>query len=378
MNKNKSMLKELSISYLDAFIIMSLILFKYLINYGIQIKLLYIYLMIICILTLLNIYDKKFTIQEFNKIIIFFIISLYFIIVHRDVNFFISFLLAIVCIRRKNKEFVKVFFISSIILYLSTIILSKVGILHSKEMIRIVNGVTNKRSSLGFTHPNEVFLYFMPIALSGYYLYSNKKFFYIILLCTSTALYKVSYSRTGYIVIFIIIFLNLIKKILNKYKFEKILPYIMVILTITSIIIAILYGENFDNNISNMLSGRPYYWKYYIDNGHMFSIVGKNISPDYFLDNFFLFLLVELGIIGYLIYLVIYYKSLRNLKRDTNLLLVILVFYIYGLSETNVIIGSIQFAFAIQIKSIIIKNKKILKEEIDYETSTCINNSSNI
>ena len=110
----------------------------------------------------------------------------------------------------------------------------------------------------------------------------------------------------------------------------------------------------------------------------MFSILGKGINSQYIMDNFYLFLFIELGLIGYLIYFIIYYKSLKILKYDSKLLIVILLFYIYGLTETNVIIGSIQFAFAIQIKSIIINNKKLNKDVIKNERKISVNNNSGL
>lgn len=362
MNEYKTF-QEFKLNYFDCLIIFLAILFKYLINFGMQPRYMYSYLLGICLLTLINIYYKKFTINEFNKIILFFSLSTYFVVVYKNANFLISFLLAVICIRRNNKDFIKIFFISSLILYLSTILLSMFGILHSNEMIRIVDGTINKRTSLGFTHPNEVFLYFIPIALCGYYLYGNKFTYYIILIATSSVLYKLSYCRTGYITVLCVVGLNFFKNILIKFKLKNILPYTMVVLTIISIFIAKLYGNDLDNNISNLLSQRPNLWNYYIENGYMLSILGKGIHPDYIMDNFYLFLLVEMGITGYFIYFIIYYKSLKHLRHDIKLLIIILILYIYGLTETNIIIGSIQFVFSLQIKSIIINNKKINKED---------------
>ena len=106
-----------------------------------------------------------------------------------------------------------------------------------------------------------------------------------------------------------------------------------------------------------MLSLRPYYWKLYLNNGTMFSIFGNNFIKKWYLDNFYIYILVDYGIIGYIIYAIIYYNSLKKLKNDDKLTLIIFVFLIYGIFETNVIIGSIQFAFAIQIKSLI-ENKR--------------------
>ena len=44
----------------------------------------------------------------------------------------------------------------------------------------------------------------------------------------------------------------------------------------------------------------------------MLSILGKGIHPDYIMDNFYLFLLVEMGITGYFIYFIIYPYYLIN------------------------------------------------------------------
>ena len=134
--------------------------------------------------------------------------------------------------------------------------------------------------------------------------------------------------------------------------------------TICSILLAVFFGDNRTNIISRLLSGRPFFWDYYIENGTMFTFLGNNRVSNMFLDNFYLYLLVQLGIIGYLIYFVIYYSSLKKLSKNYKYLIIATVFLIYGLFEANVIIGSIQFLFAIQIKSII-ENKLDEKEKLN-------------
>ena len=94
MNKYKTF-QEFKLNYFDCLIIFLAILFKYLINFGIHDIYMYSYLLGICLLTLINIYYKKFTINEFNKIILFLALSTYFVVVYKDANFLISFLLAL-------------------------------------------------------------------------------------------------------------------------------------------------------------------------------------------------------------------------------------------------------------------------------------------
>lgn len=348
------------------------ILFKYLIVYGISKNFLYIYLAILSLLVCIDIYTKKMKKIEMIKVIGLFIISLLFIVIYSDANFYISFMLALVCIKKDNENFIKSFFISSVIMYLTTMFLYSFGLLKEHDLIRISDsGLISKRYSLGFSHPNEVFLFFLPIALSGYFIYGKKKIFYIILLISSTILYKLSYCRTGYILIYVLMILAfLFNRFYKKESIEKIAPYMIFICTIASIAIAVVYGNDLKNSVCKFLSGRPYYWNDYIERGKLISIFGKNRIGGYNLDNFYIYMLVELGALGYVIYSYIYYTSLKLLKFDHRYVVILMIFFLYGITETNVIVGSIQFIFAIQLtviiehKGLLVKNK--FKEKRDY------------
>ena len=182
---------------LDIIIIFLGILFKYLLCYGINQTILYALLALICFITLINIYNLKVKKKELLKIMLFLIISIFFVILKRDVNFLISFLFSIIIIRKNDKSFIKVFFFSSLILFTLTIFLSWVGILESNNLVRYKKEIITIRYSLGFEHPNTVFLYFLPLALGGYYLYNNKVSYYILLILSSSILYNLCDSRTG-------------------------------------------------------------------------------------------------------------------------------------------------------------------------------------
>ena len=347
------------INYLEKLIIFLAILFKYLITYGVSTNLLYVFLAIIIILVFVDLFNKKIYKDEIRNVIILGIITCYFIIFYSEQNFLISFLLALVCLRRKDEDFVRTFFYSSIICFTLTLLLNSVGILEQNNMIRILDGENDLRYSLGFTHPNEVFLFFLPIVLSGFYLFSDKKLFYILVFGISTVLYNLTYCRTGFYIVMLFLFFVLIKKIFTKKSVKKIILIFTVILTILSIIIAIKFGSDINNNITKILSGRPYYWNYYINNGTIFTLFGHNKVEGIYLDNFYMYMLVEIGFIGYIIYIYIYYISLKKLNFDYRCLIIITIFLLYGLFEANVIIGSIQFLFALQLKSLIKKEEKI-------------------
>lgn len=354
------------INFLEKLTIFLAIFLKYLITYGISYNFLCLYIAILGLMVFVNIYNKKLYISELKKIIIFGLITCYFLFFYFEQNFLISFLLAITILKRNDKEFIKTFFYSSIICFVFTLILNAIGILEANNIIRNVDGVITPRYTLGFRHPNEVFLFFLPIVLSGFYLVEHKKSFYILTVITSIILYKFTYSRTGFYVIIIFIILALFRKIFTKKLIKKIIPALFIIFTIFSIMLAMFYGESKNNKISQLLSGRPYYWNYYIESETLITPFGDNKAEGYFLDNFYIYLLVQLGLIGYMIYFIIYYKSLKKLDYDYRYLIIATVFLIYGLLEANVIIGSIQFLFAIQLKYIIEKRNK---QNIDIKNS---------
>lgn len=346
---------------LDIIIIFLGILFKYLLCYGVSQTILYGLLVIICLFTLIDIYKLKLEKNNWNKVILFLVISLFFVITQLDVNFLISTLFACIISKKEEKSFVKVFFISSIILFVLTIFLNTIGVLENQNLIRYKNGEVIIRYSLGFDHPNTVFLFFLPIALGGYYLYSNKVSYYLVLLLSSSILYKLCDSRTGFLCMLSIILLHctITSNFLNKKTIKLIIKNSILIFTIITIITCKLYGYNLTNPVSKLFSGRPYYLNYYLKNNLAFSLLGANYIKEYYLDNFYMYMLAQLGLVGYSIYYLIYKEGIKKVITNKKYIVILIVFCIYGLLESNVIIGSINFLFPILIKNIIISKKEI-------------------
>lgn len=340
---------------LEIIIIILGILFKYLLGYGIGQNILYLLLLIISILTFLYVLHLNLYEKEWKSIIFFLIISLFFIITQMDVNFYLSVIFTCVIFKKDDKSFIKVFLITSICLFLSTILLNSIGILESNNLVRYKEDEMIIRYSLGFEHPNSVFLYFLPIALCSYYIFYNKKIYYVILIIVSSILYGLSDCRTGYICILLIPLFHLFisNKLLNKNIFKFIIKNSILIFTFITIIISIKYGYDQLNTVSSLLSGRPYYLNYYIENKKIFTLFGGNFIEDYVIDNFYLYMLVQLGLFGIYVFYKIYKDGMKYLLTDKKYVVILLVFCIYGLLETNVIIGSINFLFPILIKIII-------------------------
>lgn len=337
---------------LNSVVIFFSVLFKYLIEIGIERTFLYMLLLGTFVIEIFIMSKKKYDKRELLRLGIFSIIGLIFTITYNDANFLIYLLFAISINNMGIKKFLKIFFISSLVLYCMIIVLSKIDILPEKLMIRNTEDGVNIRHSLGFSHPNSVFLFALPIILSSYCLFKNDIKYYVVVLAICIGLYILSDSRSGfYSIIILIVGSFFIKKV----KIKKMLYIMPFILTIISYLIAIQYG-NGNNKIDTFLSYRPSYWKIIIDNCNPFTVFGDATYTEIYLDNFYLSQIYRYGIISLVTYIYFYIKGIKKISSE-KIILCILVFGIYGLIEANTIIGSINFTMGILLCNTIFTSK---------------------
>ena len=90
------------------------------------------------------------------------------------------------------------------------------------------------------------------------------------------------------------------------------------------------------------------YSSYYIENGLLtnFFPTGKIIEN---VDNYYVVIIMCLGIIGTILWSWFNYKSLKNLMYDNDLILIAFVFFIVGLFETNPLITNVNYVISIQL-----------------------------
>lgn len=334
--KNKD--KNKSFNLFDFTIILILIFYKYLGFYNLTEKK-NIYIIVLIVMGLMTIYLIKLKMKkkELVTIVLIFIACAYSTYISGAIDFIISFLLALIFYKRDEKNFIKYFFISSICCYILTIVLYNLGVLNNNSIKRITEEGTVVRNSLGFAHVNGVFKHLISIILAGYLLIDDKylKRYSIVVFVISTILYTYSASRTGYLctILFLIIanFFNITKfKIVRKYS-----KYTFLILTILTILIALKFGVYEDDMVNELLSNRPYIWNYYIRTGKLLSMFGTEIQGSFFvIDNVYLTYLVAYGIITYIIYFILNFISYSIIKENRKVLLVFIIFAIYGIFET--------------------------------------------
>ena len=293
--------------------------------------------------------------------LIIILITIYLTIVGKDANFLIPFILGIVFSYDNPDRLVKFFLISSAICFGVHNILNLIGIIPNQfELVRINNGVYTLRSAMGFEHPNNGFLFLLPIVFGIYYFsktYKQKIFGIIISLSVSLYVYYRTVSRSGLIIICVyLIIVYFLEKKLYKHKFLfKIGRYSFFIIAIFSIFLAYKYGTNAEDPVTIMLTGRPSIWYTYLNQGiHLFG-TPLNVSPsDFFaqygssLDNYYIFILIYFGFVGFMAIGILYYKLLKYLENRENIKLyfIVIAFLVYGFTETNTMIFSINFTHA--------------------------------
>ncbi len=279
----------------------------------------------------------------------------------QDINFILPFMLALTFINTDYNKIIKYFFVSSMICFCVHIFLFIIGVLDDPDIMyrTVSDGSVLTRSFLGFEHPNNAFMFLLPIILCGYYFVQNfiqKLIFVSISFFISLIIFFKTNSRTGFILIILILLISLINE--SWIKRRKILLFIgrfmFFIMSIISIGISILCGKEITNKVNELLSGRPYIWHTYLnDKVRLIPTPGKigleeSQIVDQFgqsIDNYYIYFLVRYGIILFIIIGIIYYAFFKNLQKNGQIkLYVITIFYfIYGMVETNTILVSINF-----------------------------------
>lgn len=303
------------------------------------------YLFLICILSLPFLFKLKFTRESFIKILIIFIVSFIIFYAYKEDNIFLYSLLGLILIDEDNNEIVKVIFKSLSMVFILTILLGILNVIPISESYRTIDGESQIRTSLGFPNANAAFAYFVPIVLSGMYLFKNNKLFSIIAIIIAITIYRFTMCRTGFYLSVIIIFINLFIKNIDYKKFNK---NIFMICFIISILLALFFGTTKYNTINELLSFRPWFCYQFLKLG--ISKWGHGIPDNIILDNLFFKLLANYSIFGIILYYYIYKNGRKICSKDKYLLYAMIFFSIYNIFEAMTI-GN--FVLIIFLKEII-------------------------
>lgn len=342
--------------------------------------------LLLCILLKIKTYRKKE--------LIFMVFSLIVItiswIISKNNSIFILFLFIFAM---KNIEFDSLikFDLKMKILFVPIVIgLHYLGLTNDLIMYREDGTV---RSSMGFGHPNTFAVYLFAIFCEYIYLNRDKKRFLGISILAIVVFNMINYfsdSRgSAYTIIMLYLFIT-VKKIdfiglINKKFVKYFLTSIIFIFTAFSYFISINYNpyNKMMYEINKIFTGRISS-SYKFLNNYNINLLGNELyivstkqslltgENTIILDNAYIKLILQLGIITYLIFAIYYTLSIRKAYSKNNYILVILffIFAIRGLFG-NVLFYLYGNVFLLYFSEVIFKTENNLELVIDAKNKKC-------
>ena len=209
------------------------------------------------------------------------------------------------------------------------------------------NGIA--RNSLGFGNPNTLGYYIFSIC-ADYIFIKSKKISLLNLfvgIMIAMILSFISISRTPSILIILLFLLSFFahrfKFVFNSKLIKKILLLSFLLMTFFTISFIKNYSSDstFYNNLNESLSGRIVNSYRYLEKydfklfGQEISLVNYNSTINLYLDNGYLKLLLNNGIVAFIFIFMIYYYLIKDSFKSSNVYLldIIFIYLCYGLFE---------------------------------------------
>lgn len=203
------------------------------------------------------------------------------------------------------------------------------------------------RYALGFNHPNTLGMYLMMISLEFLYIKRNdlKWYYFPLIIFIILFIMIIPQSRTSAIAIIIylgyLIFRKWIIKILNNKVIRNILLWIVPILTLCSLGLTFGYQKGLFIRLNDILSDRLNYYHGFLASYDvtLFGTVWNEKLLRVTLDNSYIFLLLQFGILIYLIFTLISIKGLRKIinMKNYDLFIILEILFLYGMMETTML-----------------------------------------
>lgn len=313
-NNIKQILNKKELFYF--FIIFVLMFHNYTYNiYGFNLK--KINVVTLGILTILFIISIKDEIKK-NFKILFVYFTLIFILTIGIRSLYLSFFILGISVFIDKKLTTKYFLQISTFFYILTIFLYKIGYLLEVEspLLRF----DRVRYSLGFAHPNTAMMFLFPIFFLIYYLYypKYKKNIVLFMISVSLVVFFVTFSRTTFmlmIIFLILVFLN--DKIIDKLKNLFLLEGFIIVLF--SLVFPFIFSRG--NIFNRLLSGRLSLFRIYLTTKKITIFGDMEVLKGYLslpLDNSYLRILFENGVIGFILLLILNYAAMGLLFKNKD------------------------------------------------------------
>lgn len=349
---------------------------KFIDNISQYITLFELVLLSVCILVQTRIYKIKTLVL----IIVVLLVCLYSYTITNNSNIIIVFFFIFAMKNIEFEKFIRYDIKAKIIFLLFNLVLIYIGVLENIIFYRQDGGI---RQTFGFASPNSFGGIIMSICFEWLYLKRNKinGLKLSLLVLVSIILAIICDSRTAELcLILLVIFMLLFNK---KIYLKKVIPYIPIILTGISLVLVYLYDGQYsfimklDDILSTRITCAYNFFNLYDLNlfGNFFEETDVWLGYMNTLDNAYLYLLLNQGILLYIFVIFINMKILKIAVKENNTVLVVILitFCLYGLMERGTFFITYN-VFLLCAKDLLFKNKEL--EEKQYERIDKCNSTS--
>lgn len=327
--------------------------------------LVYIIILLFFIVSVLSLRQRKMYKKDFWKLILIMGLGVLSIIKVGSVNYIFPILIAMVYYNKDKKEksileLLKNFYLCLCIGVSAVILLNLLGFLPSYNLIRYVDNGIKIRYSMGFSHPNFLGIYSTFIILN-YFALKKPNFKNIVFTVFITfVVYQICGSRTSVICNLLFVFMLLLKQVkVFKSIYTKSYPHLFVILTGFTIFSTTIYSVYKLNVIDKIFSGRLSIYHEIINEYNLLKLpFGSPVYENIILDNYYLAIFLYFGVFGYILWVIFYYITSQGIVKNVMFTIIQITILVYGLSETNVIVSSINFMLSVQLLFVLYGNKE--------------------
>lgn len=199
------------------------------------------------------------------------------------------------------------------------------------------------RVAFGYGHPNQAFLYIIPVIVALFVMERSilRDCIACIIAVLSVIVYFETNTRSMLIFAVLLLLSGFIGDFMNSFIGQWVLRLIAPIMIITTFVFgSVLYKTPIGDLLDKILSGRLHYMNFYIQNG--FSLVGPSdatrvayLVNGYPFDNLFLFYLSVGGVIFFIFMVVwlFFFADYEIRIADTKVLTALFIIFIYCFAE---------------------------------------------
>lgn len=265
----------------------------------------------------------------------------------------------------RNKR-LKILFFWSLIFFIGNILLSQFNLIEMVDFTQRKYGdILRMRHLLGFSNPNIPMMMLLPILFTFYYINDTTKFVLKlkvigIIFAANYIIFRLTYSRTGFILILLFLLLILLKD-----RYIKKLKFLIQSEIIFLLLLTLFFSKKLKNSIfDEILSGRPFLYDYYLKNIPIkfLSWQGEEILISGLpLDNTYLRILFGYGYFGLILVIIIIFYIFRILfkNNDYKAIRILSIILIYGYMEGNVLGIVVNILYFIIFEYLIYQENKI-------------------